>query len=190
MRIVDAKLLKKRSVSVFTLIRNNHTEGGVIFLAEDTPQHLPDLVLRIAKAASKPPILSIVTPVPVGTGAALEKKIKDAGLQAIIVSQPVFFTAGCAVEDFNWPDRIILGTNSNDAVLAINGPFGNPPGDGTGGNLQGDGGLLDGLPDVRHVRTPLRFCQAHPCAWSACGSVKWTVYMRLSDVGKAVRQLY
>src|SRR5205814_1910746 len=94
-------------------------KAGVIFLAEDTPQHLPDLVLRIAKAASKPPILSIVTPVPVGTGAALEKKIKDAGLQAIIVSQPVFFTAGCAVEDFNWPDRIILGTNSNDAVLAI-----------------------------------------------------------------------
>jgi UDPglucose 6-dehydrogenase len=94
-------------------------KAGVIFLAEDTPQHLPDLVLRISKAVSKPPILSIVTPVPVGTGAALEKKVKDAGLHAIIVSQPMFFTAGCAVEDFNWPDRIILGTTSNDAVLAI-----------------------------------------------------------------------
>jgi UDPglucose 6-dehydrogenase len=31
----------------------------------------------------------------------------------------MFFTAGCAVEDFNWPDRIILGTSSNDAVIAI-----------------------------------------------------------------------
>jgi len=60
-------------------------KAGVIFLAEDTPQHLPDLVLRISKAVSKPPILSIVTPVPVGTGAALEKKVKDAGLHAIIV---------------------------------------------------------------------------------------------------------
>ena len=39
--------------------------------------------------------------------------------QAIIVSQPVFFTAGCAVEDFNWPDRIVLGTTSNDAVSGI-----------------------------------------------------------------------
>jgi UDPglucose 6-dehydrogenase len=94
-------------------------KSGVIFLAEDTPQHLPDLALRISKAVSKPPILSIVTPVSVGTGEALEKKIQEAGLKAIIVSQPMFFTAGCAVEDFNWPDRIILGTNSNDAVLAI-----------------------------------------------------------------------
>ena len=94
-------------------------KAGVIFLAEDTPQHLTDLVLRISKAVSKPPILSVVTPVSVGTGAALEKKLRDAGLKAVIVSQPMFFTAGCAVEDFNWPDRIVLGTASNDAVLAI-----------------------------------------------------------------------
>ena len=94
-------------------------KSGVIFLAEDTPQHLTDLVLRISKAASKPTILSIVTPVSVGTGAALEKKLRDAGLKAVVVSQPMFFTAGCAVEDFNWPDRIVLGTASNDAVLAI-----------------------------------------------------------------------
>jgi UDPglucose 6-dehydrogenase len=31
----------------------------------------------------------------------------------------MFFTPGCAIEDFNWPDRIILGTTSNDAVLAV-----------------------------------------------------------------------
>jgi UDP-glucose 6-dehydrogenase len=45
--------------------------------------------------------------------------VADEGLKAIVVSQPIFFTAGCAVEDFNWPDRIILGTTSNDAVAAI-----------------------------------------------------------------------
>src|SRR5438477_12182798 len=94
-------------------------KAGVIFLAEDTPQHLADLVLRISKAVSKPPILSIVTPVSVGTGAALEQKLQEAGIKGVIVSQPMFFTAGCAVEDFNWPDRIVLGSSSNDAVLAI-----------------------------------------------------------------------
>ncbi|MGH9517350.1 MAG: UDP-glucose dehydrogenase family protein [Terriglobales bacterium] len=92
---------------------------GVIFLAEDHSQHLAELVFRITKAAAKPPILSIVTPVSVGTGAALEKSLQDAGLKAVIVSQPIFFTAGCAVEDFNWPDRIVLGTTSNEAVTAI-----------------------------------------------------------------------
>jgi UDPglucose 6-dehydrogenase len=94
-------------------------KAGVIFLAEDNPQQLPDLVVRISRSVSKPPILSIVTPVPVGTGVALEQKVTEEGLKAIVVSQPIFFTAGCAVEDFNWPDRIILGTTSNDAVAAI-----------------------------------------------------------------------
>jgi UDPglucose 6-dehydrogenase len=91
----------------------------VIFLAEDTPQQLPDLAIRIAKAAAQPPILSIVTPVAVGTASRVEEHLKEAGVKATIVSQPMFFTPGCAVEDFNWPDRIILGTGSHEAVVAL-----------------------------------------------------------------------
>jgi UDPglucose 6-dehydrogenase len=88
----------------------------VIFLAEDKAEGLADVAMRITRLASKPPILTIVTPVAVGTASKLEKSIKDAGLQATIVSQPMFFTDGCAVEDFNWPDRIILGSTSVEAV--------------------------------------------------------------------------
>jgi len=91
----------------------------VIFLAEDTADHLTDIVLRIARLAAKPPILAIVTPVPVGTAAAIEAALKTAGIRAVIVSQPMFFTDGCAVEDFNWPDRIILGSTSTEAVQAL-----------------------------------------------------------------------
>jgi UDPglucose 6-dehydrogenase len=94
-------------------------KAQVIFLAEDTPQHLEDLATRIARLAPKPPILSIVTPVSVGTASGIERRLREAGLKGTMVSQPVFFTSGCAVEDFNWPDRIILGTSSNDAVLAL-----------------------------------------------------------------------
>jgi len=90
-----------------------------IFLAEDSAQHIADLPLRIAKFAARPPIMAIVTPVSVGTASAIEKKLKDAQARATIVSQPMFFTPGCAVEDFNWPDRIILGTSSNEAVLIV-----------------------------------------------------------------------
>jgi len=92
---------------------------GVIFLAEDKPENLNDVALRIIRLAPKPPILTIVTPVPVGTANALEKAIKNAGLEATIVSQPMFFTDGCAVEDFNWPDRLILGSTSNEAVQVL-----------------------------------------------------------------------
>lgn len=91
----------------------------VIFLAEDASNHLVDLAVRIARLAAKPPILSIVTPVSVGITRTIEKRLKEESLRASLVSQPVFFTPGCAVEDFNWPDRIILGTASNDAVLAL-----------------------------------------------------------------------
>jgi UDPglucose 6-dehydrogenase len=91
----------------------------VIFLAEDRVENLKDVAMRIARLASKPPILTIVTPAPVGTAESLERSIKEAGLQATIVSQPMFFTDGCAVEDFNWPDRLILGTTSNEAVQML-----------------------------------------------------------------------
>jgi UDPglucose 6-dehydrogenase len=114
----------KRNVRSGRLVYSTDIESfarktQVIFLAEDTPQHLADLALRIARVVTKPPILVIVTPVPVGTASGIEQRLAEEGLKATIVSQPVFFTPGCAVEDFNWPDRIILGTKSNDAVLAI-----------------------------------------------------------------------
>jgi UDPglucose 6-dehydrogenase len=92
---------------------------GVIFLAEDKADNLNDVVMRIARLAPKPPILTIVTPVSVGTANALEKNLQDVGLKATIVSQPMFFTDGCAVEDFNWPDRLILGSTSNEAVQVL-----------------------------------------------------------------------
>jgi len=92
---------------------------GVIFLAEDRADSLNDIAIRIARLAPKPPVLTIVTPVPVGTANALERSIKDIGLQATIVSQPMFFTDGCAVEDFNWPDRLILGSTSTEAVQIL-----------------------------------------------------------------------
>jgi UDPglucose 6-dehydrogenase len=91
----------------------------VIFLAEDKCDNLTDVATRIARLAPKAPILTIVTPAPVGTASALEKSLEAAGLPATIVAQPMFFTDGCAVEDFNWPDRLILGTTSNEAVQIL-----------------------------------------------------------------------
>ena len=94
-------------------------KAQVIFLAEDSPQGLEELVVRMARSASRLQVLSIVTPVRVGTTTALEKILKSHALRSLLVCQPMFFTNGCAVEDFNWPDRIILGTTSSEAVSAM-----------------------------------------------------------------------
>jgi UDPglucose 6-dehydrogenase len=75
--------------------------------------------LRLARAAGSFQVLSIVTPVSVGSTTLLEKALKANGLKSLLVCQPMFFTNGCAVEDFNWPDRILLGTPSSEAVSSL-----------------------------------------------------------------------
>ena len=114
----------RRSVRSGRLLYSTDVEAfarkaQLIFLAEDTPENLSEIATRIAGLAPKPPVLVIVTPASVGTAARVEKQLQQASLKATLVSQPMFFTNGCAVEDFNWPDRIVLGTQSNEAVAAL-----------------------------------------------------------------------
>jgi len=120
----NLKEIIRRNVRAGRLAYSTDLEGfarktQVIFLAEDNADNLTDIAVRIAKLAPKPPIISIVTPVGVGTADALEKSLEKAGVKATIVTQPMFFTDGCAVEDFNWPDRLILGSTSSEAVHVL-----------------------------------------------------------------------
>ena len=94
-------------------------KAQVIFLAEDSSEGLEQLVLRLARSAGNFQVLSIVTPVSVGSTTLLEKALKGNGLKSLLACQPMFFTNGCAVEDFNWPDRILLGTPSSEAVSSL-----------------------------------------------------------------------
>ena len=120
----NLKEIVKRNVRCGRLAYSTDVEAfskkaHVVFLAEDSAEHLEELVLRIVRHSPHPITFSLVTPVPVGTAASLERAVKNAKLKATIVSQPMFFTDGCAVEDFNWPDRIILGTSSTEAVATL-----------------------------------------------------------------------
>jgi UDPglucose 6-dehydrogenase len=94
-------------------------KAQVIFLAEDSAEGLEEVVVRLGRAAGRFQVLSVVTPVRVGSTTQLEKTLKSHGLKSLLVCQPMFFTNGCAVEDFNWPDRIILGTPSSEAVSSL-----------------------------------------------------------------------
>jgi len=120
----NLKEIVKRNVRCGRLSYSTDVEAfskrtQVVFLAEDSGERLEEVVLRIARYSTQPITFCVVTPVPVGTASKLEQSLKGAKLKGTMVSQPMFFTDGCAVEDFNWPDRIILGTNSPEAVAAL-----------------------------------------------------------------------
>src|SRR5664279_2078241 len=60
-------------------------KAQVIFLAEDSPQGLEELVVRLAGAAGRFQVLSIVTPVRVGSTSKIEKLLKEKGLKSLLV---------------------------------------------------------------------------------------------------------
>lgn len=90
----------------------------VVFIAQDSQAGVEEVAARIAGAMRKGFVV-LMTPVPVGTAKRLEARLHDTVSKVCVVSQPLFLTDGCAVEDFNWPDRILLGTSSSDAVQLL-----------------------------------------------------------------------
>ena len=98
-------------------------KSQIIFFAADSYRYIEEIAEQIARDAENNTVLVIMTPVPVGTAGRIEKRLEGLGKKIVVVSQPVFITDGCAVEDFNWPDRIVLGTNSNQAVLLLKQVF-------------------------------------------------------------------
>src|SRR5947209_13720752 len=91
----------------------------VIFLAEDRHEGIVEKALQMSGLCSDEHLLVICTPVPVGTASRVEHALRAKGSKITVMSHPIFVTDGCAVEDFNWPDRILLGTTSNQAVQTM-----------------------------------------------------------------------
>jgi UDPglucose 6-dehydrogenase len=114
----------RRGVRAGRLMYSTHLQSMVqraeiIYLAEDANKDIESISMEIASYSVHGQILVLITPVPVGTARRIEERLKSAGKQMTVVSHPVFLSEGCAVEDFNWPDRIVLGTNSSAAVSSL-----------------------------------------------------------------------
>ena len=114
----------RRGVRAGRLMYSTHLESMVqraeiIYVAEDSTKNIEQIAGEIASFCDHGQILVLVTPVPVGTARRIEQGLQPSGKQAVVVSHPVFLSEGCAVEDFNWPDRIVLGTNSTQAVSSL-----------------------------------------------------------------------
>jgi UDPglucose 6-dehydrogenase len=114
----------RRGVRSGRLMYSTHLQSMVqraeiIYIAEDAGKDMESISMEIANYCDHGQILVLVTPVPVGTARRIEERLKASGRQITVVSHPIFLSEGCAVEDFNWPDRIVLGTASTAAVSTL-----------------------------------------------------------------------
>ncbi len=102
-----------------TEIESQVERSQVIYLAQDDAEETETMALRIAQVASPGSLLLICTPTPVGTVTGITKKIRALGQGLAVVSHPLTLTEGCAVEDFNWPDRLLFGTGSPQVISTL-----------------------------------------------------------------------
>ena len=102
--------------------------ADAVFIAVGTPSRRGDghadlsyvygAAEEIAAALAGPAIVVTKSTVPVGTGDEVERIIREAapGLETHVVSNPEFLREGAAIEDFKRPDRIVIGTDSDEAA--------------------------------------------------------------------------
>ena len=101
--------------------------ADAIFIAVGTPSRRGDghadlsyvfaAAREIAGAITGPCVIVDKSTVPVGTGDEVERIVKEAnlGFPVHVVSNPEFLREGAAIDDFKRPDRIVVGTDDEDA---------------------------------------------------------------------------
>jgi UDPglucose 6-dehydrogenase len=102
-----------------TEIEYQVARAQVIYLAQDSALDLEERAIQLAAVAQAGSVLLICTPTPVGSATRIATKVCSLGYEVTVVSHPVSLTEGCAVEDFNWPDRLLFGTNNPEAVATL-----------------------------------------------------------------------
>ncbi len=100
--------------------------GDIIFMAVGTPtlssdgaadlSYLYAAAAEVGKHITKPTIIVDKSTVPVGTAERIARIISEhTDVPCTVVSNPEFLKEGSAVEDFMHPDRIIIGTDNEEA---------------------------------------------------------------------------
>ena len=108
------------------------TEHDILFIAVGTPMsddgqadmhYVYSVVDSIAQHINKYTVIITKSTVPVGTGKEIRKILQekyhiDPSLFAV-VSNPEFLREGSAVQDFLVPDRIVVGSDDQDAITIM-----------------------------------------------------------------------
>ncbi len=102
-------------------------KSDIIFICVGTPtqkkgnsadlKHVFNVAKQLKKSISKYKIIITKSTVPVTTGDKIEKILRNLKKKKLIdvVSNPEFLREGEAIRDFIYPDRVVIGTDSNKA---------------------------------------------------------------------------
>jgi UDPglucose 6-dehydrogenase len=114
-------------LTVTTDLRSAVRLADAVFIAVGTPSRRGDghadlsyvyaAAKEIAMALEGYTVIVDKSTVPVGTGAEVERIIRETNPKADfdVVSNPEFLREGAAIEDFMRPDRVVIGTDSQSA---------------------------------------------------------------------------
>ena len=101
--------------------------ADVVFLAVGTPMRRGDgyadlsyvfgAVEEVVPHLNGFTVITTKSTVPVGTSRAIEKRLKEIrpDAEAAVCSNPEFLREGSAIQDFNHPDRVVVGTDCSKA---------------------------------------------------------------------------
>jgi UDPglucose 6-dehydrogenase len=127
--------LEKGRLTFSTSIKDNLTDIETVFIAVGTPpgedgsadlSHVIAVAREIGKTMETYLVIVTKSTVPIGTSRKVRETIREEldqrGLRIDfdVASNPEFLKEGAAVEDFLKPDRIILGTESENARKILN----------------------------------------------------------------------
>jgi UDPglucose 6-dehydrogenase len=134
--------VKNKKLTFSTDMKETVENSDILFIAVGTPPDedgSADLshVLAVAKAIGQtmraPKIVVNKSTVPVGTARKVKESIqKETKIQVDVVSNPEFLKEGAAIDDFMYPDRVVIGTSSPqvaETMRELYSPFvrtGNP----------------------------------------------------------------
>jgi UDPglucose 6-dehydrogenase len=108
-------------------LQGSVTNADAVFIAVGTPSrrgdghadlsYVFDAARQIAAALTRYTVIVTKSTVPVGTGDAVEHLIRQERPDAEfdVVSNPEFLREGSAINDFMRPDRVVIGTDSEQA---------------------------------------------------------------------------
>jgi len=118
--------VKAGKLSFSTNMKKTVQNSDIIFIAVGTPPDedgSADLshVLAVAKAIGQnmnaPKIVANKSTVPVGTARKVKETIqKETDIDVEVVSNPEFLKEGAAIDDFMFPDRIVIGTSNPEVA--------------------------------------------------------------------------